>query len=183
VLGAATLAIGLALQGTLSNVAAGVMLALFRPYRIGDVVEVSAGKQGTVTDVSLFTTELSTVDNLMIIMPNAECWGKPITNFSTQRTRRFEIEFRVSYDSDLKRVAQLAMDALAADPRVLKAPAPSVIASKLGDFGVSMVAQGWAETTEWFAVKSDLAGALKEKLDAAGGAVPAGTPMNFQIKG
>jgi small conductance mechanosensitive channel len=181
VLGAATLAIGLALQGTLSNVAAGVMLVMFRPYRIGDFVEV-AGKSGVVIDVSIFTTELKTFDNIRIVLPNAQCWGAPIVNYFAYETRRLDLEFGVSYDADLDHAETVIRAALTADARVFAEPAPLVKVSRLGDFAVTILAQVWCKTSDHFLLRLDAAKAVKLALDRAGVVIPYPTSAQYQYE-
>ncbi|MBU6374283.1 MAG: mechanosensitive ion channel [Alphaproteobacteria bacterium] len=182
VLGAATLAIGLALQGTLSNVAAGVMLVLFRPYRLGDVVEV-AGQIGAVKDVNIFTTELATPDNIKIVLPNGQCWGAPIRNFTALPTRRLDLDFGVAYDVDLA-VATAVIDAtVRADRRVLGEPAPLVKVKALGDFSVTILASVWCATPDLYQLRFDLLRSVKEALDRAGVTIPFPTNVTYQVDG
>jgi small conductance mechanosensitive channel len=179
VLGAATLAIGLALQGTLSNVAAGVMLILFRPYRLGDFVEV-AGRTGVVRDVNIFITELSTPDNVRITLPNGQCWGAPILNFTSNGTRMVELTFRVGYDADLDKAMALVREAIAADKRVLAAPPPNIRVSALGDYAVSILAQFWCASGDFMPLRWDVTKAVKEAFDRAGVAFPLPTTVTYQ---
>src|SRR5262249_7781059 len=136
VLGASALAIGLALQGTLSNLAAGVMLMLFRPYRLGDTVELH-GRLGVVEGVTLFTTEITTPQNIKIVLPNGLCWGAPMVNYTAHPRRRIDLDFSVAYDSDLERAISVLKAAAEAEPRVLAEPAARVDVTKLGDFAVT----------------------------------------------
>ena len=124
-LGAAGLAVGLALQGTLSNFAAGIMLIVFRPFKQGDFVSVS-GQSGTVKEISIFTTELATTDNLQVIVPNGQVWGAPITNYSVYDKRRLDLVFSVSYSTDLARADTVLVDLVAGDDRIHTAPAPLI---------------------------------------------------------
>ncbi len=178
VLGAATLAIGLALQGTLSNVAAGVMLVLFRPYRLGDFVQ-TGGQQGVVKDISLFTTELATLDNVKVVLPNALCWGAPILNYSAHPKRRTDLTFAVAYDSDLDLAIETIRQAIVRDTRVLAEPPPVVKASALGDFSVTILARYWCDTAHALDLKMDLMRAVKAALDQAGVEIP--YPTSVQI--
>lgn len=182
VLGAATLAIGLALQGTLSNVAAGVMLVLFRPYRLGDFVEV-AGQSGTVKDVNIFTTELATPDNVKIVLPNGQCWGAPIRNFTALPTRRIDLEIGVSYGCDLGQAAAVIEAAMRADARVLGEPAPLVKVKALGESAVTILASVWCATPDQYVLRFDLLRAVKEALDRADIAIPYPTTVTYQIEG
>lgn len=181
VIGAATLAIGLALQGTLSNVAAGVMLILFRPYRIGDFVEV-AGASGAIDDVGLFTTTVRTVDGVMVTLPNGLCWGAPIRNFSSLPNRRIELKLGVAYDTPLDLALEVVEDALVADPRVLKDPKPLVRVSALGESAVELTAHAWTKNADWFLTRLDLIKAVKEAFDEAGIVIPYPTTMNYELR-
>ena len=164
VLGAAALAIGLSLQGALSNVAAGVMLIMFRPYRLGDFVEL-AGKRGTVRDVNLFITELSTADNVKIVLPNGQCWGAPIVNFSAHGTRMLEMKFSVAYDTNLDEAMALLRKTVAADPRVMAEPPPDVKVATLGDYAVTLVARIWCGASDFATLNHDLTKLVKEAFD------------------
>lgn len=181
VIGAATLAIGLALQGTLSNVAAGVMLILFRPYRIGDFVEV-AGASGAIDDVGLFTTTLRTVDGVVVTLPNGLCWGAPIRNFSSLPNRRIELRFGVSYDMPLNLALEVVEDVILADPRVLGDPKPMVRVNALGDSAVELIAHAWTKNADWFLTRLDLTKAVKEAFDEAGIVIPYPTTMNYELR-
>lgn len=165
VLGAATLAIGLALQGTLSNVAAGVMLILFRPYRLGDFVELN-GRRGVVRDVNLFVTELATPDNVKIMLPNGQCWGAPILNFSANATRMVELTFNVAHDADLDRAIAALRATVAQDRRVRADPPPGVRVTALADRAVAITATFWCATEDYNPVRLDLLRAMKRTLDA-----------------
>lgn len=181
VLGAATLAIGLALQGTLSNVAAGVMLILFRPYRIGDFVEV-ANQKGTVRDVNLFVTELSTPANVKVTLPNAQCWGAPISNFTFNGTRMLDLTFNVSYKADLDAATKAVLAVITGDPRVLKEPAPFVKVSALGDYSVTLLANLWCRSGDILHLRLDTIKAVKEALQDAGFETPFPTNITYQIE-
>lgn len=180
-LGAAALAIGLALQGTLSNVAAGVMLVVLRPYRIGDSVEIS-GESGIVDDVGLFNTTIRALDGTQITLPNSACWGAPIRNFSALPTRRAEITFSISYDSDIDLAIGLVLDAVAADPRFLATPAPLVKVAALSDFSVDLLTHAWANNEEWFLARLDLIKRVKEAFDANGVTIPFPTSLNYELR-
>lgn len=180
VLGAATLAIGLALQGTLSNVAAGVMLILFRPYRIGDFVEV-AGQKGTVRDINLFITELSTPQNVKVTLPNSQCWGAPILNYTFNGTRMIDMTFSVSYDTDLDAAIKVVRETVGDDPRVLADPAPFVKVSVLGDYSVTLLTHAWCRSSDAVHTRYDLMKSVKEALDAAGIEIPFPTTVSYEI--
>ena len=171
VVGAAGLAIGLAMQGALSSIAAGVMLVIFRPFKIGDFVDV-AGLMGTVKDISIVATELATVDNLQIIVPNAKVWGSPITNYSTYDTRRAEWLFGVGYGADLAKAEQIIRDTVLSDPRALQEPAPFLQVNNLGDFSVDFLVRVWCNRTDLFAFQADMKRAVKEAFDANGIDIP-----------
>lgn len=164
VIGAAGLAIGLALQGTLSNVAAGVMIVLFRPVKIGDFVEIG-GETGTVKAITLNFTELAGTSNAQIIIPNAQVWGNTITNYSVYPTRRAEWVFGVSYDSDLKRAEQVIRDTIMADPRAKSDPEPFIQVNNLGDFSVDFLVRVWVDAGEYFQFQADMKRRVKEALD------------------
>jgi small conductance mechanosensitive channel len=171
VLGAAGLAVGLALQGTLSNFAAGVMLLLFRPFRAGDYVEV-AGSAGSVAEISIFTTILNTPDNVRIIVPNATIWGETIKNYSANDTRRNDLVVGISYADDIGRAIEVIRGVLAAEPRVLADPEPVVAVSELGDSSVNLVVRPWCSGGDYWPLRFDLQRSLKEKLEAAGLSIP-----------
>lgn len=171
VMGAAGLAIGLALQGTLSNLAGGVMLLVFRPFKVGDFIS-GGGHMGTVKDLTLFTTELATPENVQLIVPNSDLWGHAITNFSINPTRRFDIAIGVSYTDDLEKALQVMRDVCAAEPRILKDPAAYIYVDKLGDSSVDLVARVWSLSSDFWVLRSDLTRDLKLAFDRAGLTVP-----------
>jgi small conductance mechanosensitive channel len=165
VLGATSLAIGLALQGTLSNMAAGVMLLLFRPFRIGDSIEV-AGKSGTVKNLNLFMTELASGDNVQVLIPNGQVWGQALTNNSAYGTRRVTLRFPLAYEKDVPAVAARLREFLENDPRVQKSPAPTVNAAALTDAGVELAVEAWTSSGEAGALRIDLMQAAMSALSA-----------------
>jgi small conductance mechanosensitive channel len=171
VLGAAGLAVGLALQGTLSNVAAGVMLLIFRPFRAGHYVEVG-GIAGTVVELTLFTTELKTADNVQIIVPNASVWGQAVKNYSHHATRRLELTFHASYDADLAMALGEIKKIVDAEPRILKAPAPLVTVAALGDVSVDILVRLWTASGDLENVKFYLTQTIKDCFDGAGIDIP-----------
>ena len=181
VVGAAGLAIGLALQGTLSNVAAGVMIIVFRPIKLGDFVTVG-GQSGTVKSISLNYTELASADNVQTIIPNANVWGNTITNFSIYETRRAEWIFGVAYDADLKKAEEVIRTTLMSDPRALQDPAPYLQVNNLGDFSVDFLARVWVKSSDNFAYQADMKRAVKEALDEAGIDIPFPTQTLLQSK-
>ena len=164
-LGAAGLAVGLALQGTLSNFAAGIMLIVFRPFKRGDYVSVS-GQSGTVKEISIFTTELGTPDNLQIIVPNGRFWGAPITNFSAYGTRRLDVTFGVAYASDLKQVEEVLAQVIAADKRIHQDPAPVIKVSNLNQSSVDFVVRIWCDSSDLWTLRLDLNRQVKDNFDA-----------------
>lgn len=170
-LGAAGLAIGLSLQSSLSNLASGVMLIVFRPFTKGHFVEV-AGTSGVVESISIFTTTLTTPDNKEVIVPNGAILANNITNFSARPTRRVDLVFGISYDDDLRKAKQILEDILAADERVLKDPAPVVALSELGDSSVNFVVRPWAKAEDYWALKWAITETVKLKFDEAGVSIP-----------
>lgn len=171
IIGAAGLAVGLALQGTLSNLAAGVMLLFFRPIKIGDYVE-AAGHAGTVKGIALFATEMATLDNVQIIIPNSEIWSSSIKNYSHYQTRRVDLVIGVSYDADLKAAEQAILAQITADPRSHKDPEPFVKVGTLGDSSVDFIVRVWCSSADYFNLKCDLTRAIKEAFDAKGIGIP-----------
>ncbi len=181
-LGAVTLAIGFALQGTLSNVAAGVMIVFFRPYKIGDVVEV-AGTIGAVKEVTLFYTELSTPDNKQIIIPNGQAWGGVITNYSAYPTRRCDFVFSAGYDDDIDKVVGVLREVFEADGRVLKDPALFVEVSAHGASSVDYVVRAWVNASDYWGLHFDMNKAVKLAFDEKGIEIPYPHRVEIQKKG
>ena len=171
ILGAAGLAIGLALQGTLGHIASGVMLLGFRPFKVGDFVEV-AGLDGTVKEISLFTTILATVDNKKVIIPNGEVWASAITNYSAYELRRVDITFGVSYGDDLNKAMDVIRSAVNDEARALSDPEPVIAVDSLGDSSVNIISRTWVKSSDYFPVKWALTKDVKERLDAAGITIP-----------
>lgn len=163
ILGAAGIAIGLALQGTLSNVAAGFMLVLFRPFRVGDAVE-TAGIAGTVTDVSLFTTEIRSDANIRIIVPNNSVWSGVTKNMSAYSTRRTDLEFPIPFSVDFDAALTVVKDAVAADERILKNPAPVIGVVKITDATARLTALVWTSTAQAGAVQMELSTLIWQRL-------------------
>ena len=164
VLGAAGLAIGLALQGSLSNFAAGVLIVLFRPYKVGDWIE-AAGISGGVEEVQILTTVLKTGDNKQVIVPNAQIMGSIITNYSANDTRRVDMVIGVSYDDDLDKVRSTLEDLVAAEDRILDDPACTIAVSALADSSVNFVVRPWVKTSDYWGVMFDLTEAIKKRFD------------------
>jgi small conductance mechanosensitive channel len=171
VLGAAGLAIGLALQGTLSNVAAGVMLLLFRPFKVGDYIE-GGGLAGTVKSVTLFVTELATPDNVQIIAPNAQLWGSAIKNYSFHATRRVDIAIGIAYEDDLEKAQGAIVDECKKDSRVLGDPAPMAAVTDLGDNSVNFTVRVWCNAADYWNLKFELTKNLKKRMDAEDISIP-----------
>lgn len=171
VLGAASLAIGLALQGTLSNVAAGVMLLLFRPFKVGDYVEIG-GTAGTVKAVTLFLTELATPDNVEIMVPNGQVWGAIIKNYNHNPTRRCDINVGISYDDDIDAARAAVLECVTLDTRALKDPAPAVVPIGFGASSVDLQVRVWCNTADFWAMRWDLTQAIKSKFDQRGITIP-----------
>ncbi|WP_258292801.1 mechanosensitive ion channel family protein [Pseudosulfitobacter koreensis] len=177
--GAAGLAIGLALQGTLSNVAAGVMLIMFRPLKIGDFVDV-AGQMGTVKDVTLNFTELASLSNTQVIIPNKEVWGNVIENYSVYPTRRAEWYFGVGYGANLKVAEDTILATIMADPRAHQEPEPFIQVGNLGDSSVDFRVRVWCSASDYFNFTNDMNRKVKEALDANGVDIPFPTRTIFQ---
>jgi len=171
VLGAASLAVGLALQGALSNVAAGVLILILRPYRVGDVVEVN-GRAGTVKSLDLFGTYLSDADNLDIFVPNSKVFGEVIINYSTPGSRRMELNFRVDYADNLDDALEVLLACAATDKRILAKPPPDANVTALGDSAVTITLHAWAPVKDYWNARFTMIKRVKEALDAAGLSIP-----------
>jgi small conductance mechanosensitive channel len=171
VLGAAGLAIALAFQGTLSNFAAGIMILLFRPFRVGDVVEIG-GDTGAVDEVSLFSTRLNTADNVRIIVPNSKVWGERIKNFTANPTRRIDLVVGVSYDDDVAAVRELLLGIITSEERVLKDPEPVVEVLELADSSVNFAVRPWCTREDYWPLRFDLMRRIKVEVEAAGFSIP-----------
>ena len=171
ILAAAGLAIGLALQGSLSNFAAGVMIIIFRPFKKGDYVE-AAGTAGSVNDINIFTTTLKTPDNKMVIIPNSSVTGGNITNYSAESKRRIDMVFGIGYNDDIKKAKQVLEQIIASDERILSDPEPVVAVSELADSSVNFVVRPWAKTADYWAVKWDITEKVKETFDKEGISIP-----------
>ncbi|MBY5947513.1 small-conductance mechanosensitive channel MscS [Photobacterium rosenbergii] len=171
VIGAAGLAVGLALQGSLSNFAAGVLIVAFRPFKSGDFVEIG-GVSGSVESIQVFSTILNTPDNKMVVVPNASVIGGPITNYSRHKTRRIDLVIGVSYDADLKHTKAVLNRVIEADDRILKDPEPTVGVLALADSSVNFAVRPWVKTSDYWAVYFDLMQAIKEELDKENIGIP-----------
>jgi small conductance mechanosensitive channel len=171
VLGAAGLAVGLALQGSLANFAAGVLIIVFRPFKVGDYIE-AGGVAGTVKAISIFTTTLHTPDNKVVIVPNAQVNSGTITNYSANETRRVDMVFGVGYGDDLDKVRSVIEQVLAADDRVLKEPAPLIAVSELADSSVNFNVRPWVNAPDYWGVYFDTHEQIKKRFDQEGISIP-----------
>jgi small conductance mechanosensitive channel len=182
VLGAASLAVGLALQGTLSNVAAGVLLLVLRPYKVGDVIDVG-GVAGSVQRLDLFTTQMSNANNHKIVVPNSKVLNDVILNLSGQKTRRIEIDFSVGYGEDLDAARGVLGAVAEGHAKVLPDPAPWTGVTGLLDSAVQITLHAWVESGDWWQTKADLMQGGKEALDAAGIEIPFPHQVEIPAKG
>ncbi len=171
IFGAAGLAVGLALQGSLSNFAAGVLIVLFRPYKVGDWIE-AAGVSGSVEQVQILTTSLKTGDNKQVIVPNSQIMSSIITNYSAKDTRRVDLVVGVSYDDDLDKVRKTLEEIIGAEQRVLNEPECLIAVSDLADSSVNFVVRPWVNTPDYWAVKFALTEAIKKRFDKEGISFP-----------
>jgi len=171
ILGAAGLAIGLSLQDSLKNFAAGVMLLVFKPFKSGDFVE-AAGTSGTVKKIGIFTSTMTTPDNKEIIVPNGAIYAGNITNYSAKETRRVDMVVGIGYDADLKKAKTILREMLEADERVLADPAPTVAVAELADSSVNFVVRPWVKAADFWGVKFDFTEAVKLRFDEEGISIP-----------
>ena len=171
VLGAAGLAVGLALQGSLANFAAGVLLIIFKPFRVGDFIE-GGGISGVVEEVGIFTTEMRSPDNKKIIVPNNKMTSDSIVNYSAKDTRRVDIVAGVSYGDDLDKVKRVLQEIVAADERVLPEPAPVIAVLELAESSVNLVVRPWVKTSDYWDVYFAMQEQIKKRFDAEGISIP-----------
>ena len=171
IIGAAGLAVGLALQGSLSNFAAGVLIILLRPIRVGDFADI-AGTSGTVKNIRIFTTELRTGDNKAVIIPNSRVLDSNITNFSSTGTRRVDMVFGIGYDDDIDQAKKVLKEIIEADERVLDEPAPVVAVNELADSSVNFIVRPWVNTADYWGVHNDTMEKVKKRFDAEGISIP-----------
>ncbi len=171
IIGAAGLAIGLALQGSLANFAAGFLILIFRPFKAGDYVE-AGGVAGSIEKIHIFTTQLTTPDNKAVIIPNSRIMGDTITNYSAKETRRVEMVFGVGYNDDIDKVRSLIKDVIDHDGRILKDPEPMIVVSSLGDSSVNFTVRVWAKTPDYWGVFFENVEAIKKRFDAEGISIP-----------
>jgi len=171
ILGATSLAIGLALQGTLSNVAAGVMLLFFRPFSVGNFIE-GGGQAGTVKSIGLFVTHMNTPDNVEIIVPNSALWGSAIKNFSYNPTRRVDLVFGIAYDDNIDKAMGIIKEVIEADERTHKDPEPVIVVGNLGDSSVDIITRVWCQGADYWALRWHLLKTVKERFDAEDISIP-----------
>jgi small conductance mechanosensitive channel len=170
-LGAAGLAVGLALQNSLQNFAAGVMLIIFRPFKNGDFIE-AGGTSGVVESISIFSTIMRTGDNREVVVPNGSIYNGTITNFSARETRRIDMVFGIGYDDDIKKAKEILRDILASDERVLKEPEPLVAVAELADSSVNFNVRPWVSSGDYWTVRFDLTERIKLAFDEQGISIP-----------
>ena len=170
-IGAAGLAVGLSLQGSLQNFAAGVLLVIFRPFKVGDVIE-AGGASGKVEEIGIFTTTLKTGDNRVIIVPNGAIYGGVITNNSARDTRRVDMVFGIGYDDDIKKARDILQSIVDADERILKDPAPLIAVGELADSSVNFFVRPWVKSGDYWSVRFDLNERVKAAFDEAGISIP-----------
>ncbi len=171
IIAAAGLAIGLSLQSSLSNLASGVMIIMFRPFKIGDFIE-AAGVSGSVEEISIFTTNIKTGDNKKVIVPNGKVTSGTITNYSANKTRRIDLVVGVSYDDDLKKVKAVLSKILAKEKRILDKPEPAIAVLDLADNAVNLYVRPWVKTSEYGSVRGDLLEIIKTTFDKEGISMP-----------
>ncbi len=171
ILASVGLAIGLALQGSLGNFAGGVLIMIFKPFKIGDLIEAQ-GEIGVVKEIEIFTTKLTGLSNKEIIIPNGSLSNGNIINYTTEGTRRVDLVYGVSYDADIKQTKEVIMKVLTSHPKVLKDPAPAVTVLELADSSVNFAVRPWCNTEDYWDVYFDVTENVKEALDAAGIEIP-----------
>jgi len=171
IIGAAGLAIGLSLQGSLSNFASGVMIIAFRPFKVGDFIE-AGGVAGIVEGIQIFSTQMRTGDNKAVIVPNSNIIGGNITNYSAKDTRRVDLVFGIGYDDDIKKAKDVLTELVNNDERILKDPEPVIAVSELADSSVNFVCRPWVKTADYWGVYFDLTEAVKLRFDKEGISIP-----------
>jgi len=171
ILGAAGLAVGLALQGSLANFAGGVLVLLFKPYKVGDFIEAQ-GVTGTVQDIQVFHTVLTTPDNKTVIVPNGPISNGIITNFSTQPTRRIDMTFGIGYSDDIDQARSVLEKLVAEDERILKEPAPFIAVKELADSSVNFLVRVWCQGSDYWGIYFDMQEKVKQEFDANGISIP-----------
>ncbi|CAH8281372.1 small conductance mechanosensitive channel [Mariniflexile fucanivorans] len=171
IIAAAGLAVGLALQGSLGNFAGGVLIMIFKPFKIGDLIEAQ-GEIGVVKQIEIFTTKLIGLSNKEIIIPNGALSNGNIVNYTTEGTRRVDLTFGVGYDSDIKKTKEVLMKVITSHPKVIETPAPTVNVSELADSSVNFAVRPWCKTEDYWTVYFDVTENTKIALDAAGIEIP-----------
>ena len=171
VVGAAGLAIGLALQGTLSNIASGMMLLILRPFNVGDTIVVG-NTTGVVDEIGLFVTEMHTFDNIYVVFPNSKVWGDKIENYTRNSTRRVDMEFGIHYDDDIDKAMRIIKEELGGDERVLAEPEPLIAVGTLADSSVNIRVRPWAETANVWPLRYDLTKRIKQRFDEENITIP-----------
>ncbi|MCL7762262.1 mechanosensitive ion channel [Polaribacter sp. Z014] len=179
ILAAAGLAVGLALQGSLANFAGGVLIMVFKPFKLGDLVEAQ-GEVGVVKEIEIFTTKLTGLSNKEIIIPNGILSNGNIVNYSTEGTRRVDLTIGVSYDADIKKTKEVLMNVLTSHPKILKDPAPGVTVSELADSSVNFAVRPWCKTADYWTVYFDVTENVKLALDKAGIEIPYPHQVNLK---
>ena len=171
ILGASSLAIGLALQGTLSNVAAGVMLLFFRPFNVGDFIE-GGGESGSVKSIGLFVTNMNTPDNVEVIVPNGALWGSAIKNYSFNPTRRIDLVFGISYSDDINKATSIIGEIITSDERAHKDPEPVIVVGELAASSVDIITRTWCNAEDYWLMRWDFLKTVKERFDTEGISIP-----------
>jgi len=170
-LAAGGLAIGLALQGTLQNIAAGIMILFLRPFRVGDSIDAE-GLAGTIEEIGLFTTQMRTYDGIYVEVPNGQIWNRAIRNYSRVTARRLDLVVGIGYGGDIDKALAALMDLLVKDERVNDDPAPQVMVEELGDSSVNLNLRCWTAPGDYWNLRFDLTKAVKQRLDAEGISIP-----------
>jgi len=171
VLGAAGFALGLALQGSLSHFAAGVLLLIFRPLKVGDFVE-AGGVSGTIQEIRLFTTIMSSPDNVHLVVPNSKIFNDIIKNYSVNDTRRVDLNVGIGYRDSIDRAMEVLMEVMRADNRIIQEPSPQIVVTELGDSSVNLLLRCWTKRADFWAVKCDLTKNIKENFEIQGIEIP-----------
>ena len=171
-IGSAGVAIGLALQGSLSNIAGGIMLVFFKPFKVGDFIDSADGAAGTVTDINVFYTTIETPDNKVLVVPNGALSNKPIVNYSEKDTRRVDLSFGVAYNSDLDKVKEVILRVANSHEKTLKEPAPVVLVSAYKDSAIELTLRFWCNNADYWACYFDVNENMKQAFDAAGITIP-----------
>lgn len=182
VIAAAGLAIGMALQGSLSNFAGGALIMIFRPFKIGDYIEAQ-GEQGVVKDIQIFTTKINTIDNKEVILPNGALSNGNITNYSSEENRRVDLTFGVSYDADIKQTKDVLLKVINNTPYTLKSPEPAVMVSELADSSVNFITRTWVKSSDYWDAYFHITENMKIELDNAGIEIPYPHAVEIQKEG